>query len=273
MINIEKELQRLLLLNREHTSDNMPGACDSYNREMAFYDTVASGNVDMVEMLYSHPTALKMKVGTLSNDAVNNQRYHTIITIALVSRFCIQAGLDITVSYTISDIYIRMADSAKSVDELISIQRNAVRDYCKRMRDIKKKNVISKHIVIAIEYIREHIQENLTIDTIADALELNPSYLSKLFKQEMQISISQYIREEKIKIACDMLRHLNVSSLDIANYLGFSSQSHFIQVFKKQTGYTPEEFRKIHYHKSWMGEEEGKSTAEVFANYKFEPKD
>lgn len=257
MINIDKELQKLLLQNRETTNDGLMGPCESYNREMAFYDTVANGNVEMIEMLYSHPTALKLKVGTLSNDPVNNQRYHAIITIALVSRFCVQAGLDITVSYTISDIYIRMADSAKTVDELISIQRNCVRDYCKRMRDIKKKNVISKHIVIAIEYIREHIQENLTIDTIAETLNLNPSYLSKLFKQEMQISISQYIREEKIKIACDMLRHLNVSSLDIANFLGFSSQSHFIQVFKKQTGYTPEEFRKLHYHKAWMGEDEG----------------
>lgn len=256
MINIDKELQRLLLLKREQQgSDTLPGPCESYNREMAFYDTVASGNVEMVEMLYSHPTALKMKTGSLSNDPVNNQRYHAIITIALVSRFCIQAGLDIIVSYTISDIYIRMADSAKTVEELISIQRNCVRDYCKRMKDIKKKNVISKHIVIAIEYIREHIQENLTIDTIAEALELNPSYLSKLFKQEMQVSISQYIRDEKIKIACDMLRHLNVSSLDIANYLGFSSQSHFIQVFKKQTGYTPEEFRKMNYHKSHLKEE------------------
>lgn len=257
MYNIDKELQRLLLSKREQQgNDSLPGACDSYNREMAFYDTVASGNVEMVETLYSHPTALKLAVGTLSNDPVSNQRYHTIITIALVSRFCIQAGLDITVSYTISDIYIRMADTSKTVEELISIQRNCVRDYCKRMRDIKKKNVISKHIVIAIEYIREHIQENLTIDTIAEALELNPSYLSKLFKQEMQISISQYIRDEKIKIACDMLRHLNVSSLDIANYLGFSSQSHFIQVFKKQTGYTPEEFRKMNYHKTRLGEED-----------------
>ena len=253
MYNIDKELQRLLLQNRE-TSEGNIGACESYNREMAFYDTVASGNLEMIEMLYGHPTALKLKIGTLSSDPVSNQRYHAIITIALVSRFCIQAGLDISVSYTISDIYIRMADQAKTVDELINIQRNAVRDYCKRMRDIKKKNVISKHIVIAIEYVREHIQENLTIDTIAEALNLNPSYLSKLFKQEMQISISQYIREEKIKIACDMLRHLNVSSLDIANYLGFSSQSHFIQVFKKEMGITPEEYRKNHYHQSWIGD-------------------
>ena len=53
-----------------------------------------------------------------------------------------------------------------------------------------------------------------------------------------------------------MLRHLDESSLTIANYLGFSSQSHFIQVFKKSTGMTPEEYRRKNYHQSWMGETE-----------------
>ncbi|MBP5261792.1 MAG: helix-turn-helix transcriptional regulator, partial [Clostridiales bacterium] len=71
----------------------------------------------------------------------------------------------------------------------------------------------------------------------------------------MGITISQYIRDQKISIACNMLRHLDDSSLTISNYLGFSSQSHFIQVFKKCIGVPPEEYRKLHYHQSWMDSE------------------
>ena len=254
MINVDRELQRLLLQRRESEDDGLPSPSDSFIREMSFYDVVASGDVKMLERLYSHPTALKLKAGTLSDDPVTNQRYHSIITAALISRFCIQSGLDVSVSYTMSDIYIRMLDYTNSVEELINITHDMARDYCSKMRSEKQKVIISKHIVMAIEYIREHIQENLTIETIAESLDLNSSYLSKLFKQEMNVSISQYIREEKIKIACRMLRYLNESSLDITNYLGFSSQSHFIQVFKKQTGFTPEEYRKKHYHKTWIGD-------------------
>ncbi len=254
MINVDKELQKLLLQKRENEEEGLHGPSDSFMREMSFYDIVANGDVKMLEQLYSHPTALKLKAGTLSSDPVVNQRYHSIITAALISRFCIQAGLDVSVSYSLSDIYIRMMDNTNSVEELIALTHDMARDYCSKMRSEKQKVVISKHIVESIEYIREHIQENLTIEMIADNLGLNPSYLSKLFKQEMNISISQYIREEKIKIACRMLRYLNESSLDITNYLGFSSQSHFIQVFKKQTGFTPEEYRKQHYHKTWFGE-------------------
>ena len=105
---------------------------------------------------------------------------------------------------------------------------------------------------MAIDYIRSHVQESLTVESIADALSLNSSYLSKLFKQEMGITLSRYIRNQKIDVACSMLRHLDESSLSIANYLGFSSQSHFIQVFKKTTGMTPEEYRRKNYHSTWM---------------------
>jgi len=254
MINIDKELQRLLLQNRERENHDEWGSFDAFRREMIFYDIVSSGDTKALERLYHHPTALKLKGSTLSTDPVVNQRYHSIITAALLSRFCIQAGLDVTVSYTISDIFIRMIDNCTSVDEIIALHRDMAEYYCRKMKYEKQKVGISKHIVASIEYIREHIQENLSIESIAGALSLNPSYLSKLFKQEMNVSISQYIRDEKIKIATKMLRYLNESSLDIANYLGFSSQSHFIQVFKKQTGLTPEEYRREHYHKAWLGE-------------------
>lgn len=255
MINIDKDLQRLLLQNRERENPEEWGSSDAFRREMIFYDIVASGDTKSLERLYNHPTALKLKGSPLSTDPVVSQRYHSIITAALLSRFCIQAGLDVTVSYTISDIFIRKIDACNSVDEIVALHRQMAEYYCQKMKSEKQKIGISKHIVASIEYIREHIQENLSIESIADALELNPSYLSKLFKQEMNISISQYIRDEKIKIATKMLRYLNESSLDIANYLGFSSQSHFIQVFKKQTGLTPEEYRREHYHKTWLGEE------------------
>ena len=126
------------------------------------------------------------------------------------------------------------------------------------MNELTKSKVVSRHIVVAIDYIRSHIQDNLTVESIADSLSLNSSYLSKLFKQEMGITLSRYIRDQKISVACNMLRHLDESSLTVANYLGFSSQSHFIQVFKKTTGMTPEEYRRKNYHQSWMNGEADK---------------
>lgn len=249
-MNIDRELQKLLQENRDEEMPDIASAYESYNREMKFYDVISSGDTEYLELIFSGATnnGKKARHGTLTSDAIRNRRYHIIICAALVSRFCIQEGMDVTTSYTMSDIYIQHLDNAKTIDELDTLYYAMCRDYCRKMREMQKQNIGSKHIILAIDYIRENIQHNLTIDTIANALNLNTSYLSKLFKQEMNISLSQYIRSEKIKIACSMLRHTDESSLDIASYLGFSSQSHFIQVFKKHKGITPEDYRKKNFH-------------------------
>ncbi len=251
-MDIEKELQKQLIEERDSSVFRL-----SYEREIDFYDMISRGDIESLTKLISDSSnSAASRKGVLSDNDLTNSKYHAIIMIALVSRFCIEAGMDVLVSYSLSDIYIRKIDKAKTVAEADAIAASAATDYCFRMHESIKKSVVSRHVVLAIEYIRSHIHENLTVENLAEALSLNSSYLSKLFKQEMGTTVSRYIRDQKIGIACNMLRHLDDSSLNIANYLGFSSQSHFIQVFKKETGMTPEEYRRKHYHKSWIGGKE-----------------
>ena len=246
--DIDKELETQLLSEREATHYRT-----SYDQEISFYDMVSHGEIEKLDYFLDNINkTLTEKAGVLSDNDVSNRRYHTVVMTALISRFCIEAGMDISVSYALSDIFIRKLDKLTTTDSINELSDIIAKTYCSKMRDIVKKEVVSRHIVLAIDYIRAHIQENLTVESVAAALSLNSSYLSKLFKQEMGKTISRYIREQKIQIAQNMLRHLDESSLNIANYLGFSSQSHFIQVFKKSTGMTPEEYRKTFYHQSWM---------------------
>ena len=251
-MNIDQELEKLLQSERDNDVRRF-----AYNAEINRYGLIAAGDVeglkkDLQEQSKASPD--RYRRGVLSKDALTNEKYHTIIMTALVSRFCIENGMDIAVSYTLSDLFIGRIDRATSVQEVQAIKDEIRMEYCTRMRDRSKKEVVSRYVVLAIDYIRAHVQEPLTVENVAGALSVNSSYLSKLFKKEMGRSISEYIRDSKIEIAKHMLRHLDDTSLQIANYLGFSSQSHFIQVFKKQTGMTPEEYRKKHYHQSWIGE-------------------
>ena len=255
-MTIDEELERLLLTERDN--DIMRFA---YNAEINRYGLIAAGDLEGLKKDLERQNKDKsssLRRGVLSSDSLSNEKYHAIIMTALVSRFCIENGLDIAVSYTLSDIFIRKIDRASTPEEVRAIANEIRIEYCMRMRDLSKKQVVSKYVVLAIDYIRAHVQEPLTVEQVANALSVNSSYLSKLFKKEMGKSISEYIRDSKIEIAEHMLRHLDDTSLQIANYLGFSSQSHFIQVFRKQTGMTPEEYRKKHYHKSWISEQEAK---------------
>lgn len=253
-MDIEKELEQQLLSERD--SDERRTA---YAAELRYYGIISSGDVEALKALIKNRDNLKNqdktgRKGVLSRTGINSERYHGVVMAALISRFCIEAGMDIAVSYTLSDIFIRRIDLAVTVDEIWNLCDEMAMEYCVRMRDLSKQQVVSKYVVLAIDYIRAHIQEPVTVEQIAGALSVNPSYLSKLFKKDMGRSISEYIRDSKIEIACNMLRQLDNTSLEIANYLGFSSQSHFIQVFRKQTGMTPEEYRRKYYHKSWISD-------------------
>jgi len=246
MINIDQELTKRLMAENDSGQRIV-----AYNKEIEFYELVASGNTELLsERLKNFGQA--QKFGRLSDDALRNEKYHYVVFIGMISRFCIEAGMDIATSYNLSDIYIEIVDTMTSPNDIVQLKKTAALDYCRRMQNCLKSSAMSRNVVASIDYIRTHISGKLTVEDVAEAMNLNPSYLSKLFKKEMGITISQYIRDQKISIACNMLRHLDDSSLTISNYLGFSSQSHFIQVFKKCIGIPPEEYRKLHYHQSWM---------------------
>ena len=102
-----------------------------------------------------------------------------------------------------------------------------------------------------MDYIYNNINQRITVSDLADYTGLSPSYLSRLFKKELGISISDYICEKKIEKAENLLKYSDFSFVEIANYLAFSSQSHFIQSFKKSVGLTPKKYRDKYYHASW----------------------
>ena len=78
----------------------------------------------------------------------------------------------------------------------------------------------------------------------AEYLHLNANYLSELFKKYENITLTDFILKEKVKLARNLLSYSPYSYIEIATYLGFSSQSHLGKVFKKYTGMTMRQYRE-----------------------------
>lgn len=98
-----------------------------------------------------------------------------------------------------------------------------------------------------ISQIQEYIAANLdtaTLQTISSHVYLNPSYLSKLYKMETGIGISEYIYQLKMKQADHLLRTTNNKIYEISAQLGYVKTSYFIKVFKERFGLTPQEYRE-----------------------------
>lgn len=95
------------------------------------------------------------------------------------------------------------------------------------------------------EYINQHMDEEISRQDVAKLFFLNEDYLSRLFKKEEGISLTQYITNKKIARAKELLELPDVSVTTVAEKIGISNFAYFSRVFKKETGMTPSEYRKM----------------------------
>ncbi len=219
----------------------------SFNIEFERYAAIKSGNVELVkENLAAIKKDFLAGKGRLSDDPVRNIRYHVIIAVAQVSRACVEGGMPHDVAYTLSDIYIQRADKCGIESKLIEILEEMQLDFAARMKMLKKEEVISLHIRRCIDYIYEHLNEQITVKQLSSHTNLNESYLSTLFKRETGTSIIDFVHTAKIKTSENMLIYSDYSSSEIAMSLGFSSQSAYIALFRRINGITPKKFRDLY---------------------------
>lgn len=222
-----------------HREENFEYA--PFDREMAFYESICSGNMELVKM-FSEPLFCE-GCGTLSRDPLQNMKYHFTISTAMIARFCVGSGMTPEQAYSLSDIFIMRADECTSIDDVRSVHYEMTEEYTKQMR-ILGSRMYSKRILRAVEYISEHLHSRVLIEETAEALHITPSYLSRLFKSETGMTYSEYVNRRKIEEATGLLRYSDYTDLEISNLLCFSSQSYFIKIFKKIIGMTPNEYKK-----------------------------
>jgi len=103
-----------------------------------------------------------------------------------------------------------------------------------------QKQIIENSII----YITDHITESLTLADLAKRACLNRSYYSTLFKKVTGLSPWDFILEQRIKLACKMIRTTSKNILRISDECGFNSLANFNKIFKKYTDITPSEYRK-----------------------------
>lgn len=103
----------------------------------------------------------------------------------------------------------------------------------------------SELIKKVIQYTENHL-EYASLKTVADHLDKNPSYLSRLFKHEVQMSYTDYLIEKKLALAKIMLNNKNSNIDDICQKLGYGDRRYFTKLFKKKFGVTPAEFKDGH---------------------------
>lgn len=106
-------------------------------------------------------------------------------------------------------------------------------------------NQYSRAVVSAILFIEKNYAKEISLNIIAKASGLTPSYFSALFKKEMGETLSNYIIRYRLDIAKQLLRETRLSISEIASSVGYPDIKYFSRLFKKHMNITPSEFRKL----------------------------
>ena len=95
-----------------------------------------------------------------------------------------------------------------------------------------------------LKYINNHYSENITLEDLEEKFFLNKSYICRIFRNTMGISLINYVQHKRILEAQQLLLSTDESIINISLECGFSNIQHFYRVFKKVTTLTPNEYRK-----------------------------
>lgn len=246
----EKALRYQEFISREEERRHHTNEEDAYQ-----YDLVRAGNPlaaeEHVRILFSDLP------GQVSKDPIRNIKYLTVASATLACRAAIDAGMDAERSFTASDLYLQKMDLLQTVEELRELNYDMFAFYAREVTALDKKRAFSKPVSLCLDYIYNHLHQQILVQDLAQLCALSASYLSTVFKAEMGLSISEYITSKKIEAARNMLRYSDYPYADISSTLAFSSQSHFIRVFKKHVGCTPKQYRENRAHSPGRGQGSG----------------
>jgi AraC-like DNA-binding protein len=242
--SIKKQLAHYQFLQRENYIIHR-----RYEDELERLTPVRIGDIKTMQEQLSQPWPSSAS-GKLSDDPVRNAQYLFTCYATVLARIAVESGVELEAAYGISDLYIQAMDKCVSIDEIAAIRREMAMHYTKLVADLKRQNIFSKPIVQCLDYIYDNLHQSIKVDELAAAIGLSSSYFSTLFKKEVGISASEYIRRKRVETAENMIRHSGFTLTEISQYLSFSSYSHFADIFRNYTGCTPKEYQNKYFRTS-----------------------
>ena len=162
--------------------------------------------------------------------------------VVVLSRAVIDAGADMREVMALNAKYLGDIDRFTTFEEMNVWVTGIVHkfiDYSFALPRLKHSSAVYK----ITEYINANYSKKISLDDIAKKVYLSRSYISTVFKDEIGMSLTDYIREVRIERSKQLLLDNTVRIVDIAGMCGFDDQSYFTKVFHTAVGVTPKQYR------------------------------
>lgn len=178
----------------------------------------------------------------ISNN-LRDMKNYTITLNTLLRKAAEQAGVHPIHIDAYSNCNVTMLESLTSATQCLRAQQTIALGYCRIVKEHQHK-IHSSIIRKVVAYLETDLSANLTLNTLAQHLGVNASYLSTLFTKEMGTSLTDYVNHYRIDHAKTLLANTDVPIKDIALRCGIGDVHYFTRLFKRISGMTPKAWRE-----------------------------
>lgn len=192
--------------------------------------------VKLLEYLQKMVAEVKRRDTSLANI-----QYFQMDFLQIIGVYLHKQGMDLEILFEDSN-YVEF-QKRSIISELEMIRWNAY-VVNKIFDSIKNREKSDNMVEMLVDYIRQHYEENITRNTLAEMVHFSPEYVGKTFKKQTGSSINDYVKKLRIEEAKRMLEETDNKVIDVALMVGFENMPYFSSVFKKYTGYSPAEYKK-----------------------------
>ncbi len=213
---------------------------ERYAQENNLILAVSQGQTHLAKMYIS--SVLKQSIENRVANPVRNMKNYLIIMNTLLRKAAEFGDVHPLHIDSLSSRFAYKIEALSSVEAYDALVKEMAHKYCLLVKNHSMKGY-SLLVRKVLTRINSDLTADLTLKTQAKLLQVNPSYLSTLFKKETGQTLTEYVNQKRVEHGIFLLNSTDMQIQTIANYCGIPDVNYFIKTFKKLIGKTPKEYR------------------------------
>lgn len=213
----------------------------NYANENLLMEAVSKGKLQLITAMAS--TVFNNGAEQRLADSLRDRKNNLVILKTLLRKAAELGGVHPWHIHRLSSYFAERIENSRTIKQSLSLQEEMIRAYCQ----LVKRHSLSKYshyVGQAITLVQYDLSADLSLKSIAERLNVNGSYLSRLFHQEYGCTLTQFINQQRIEHSIHLLQTTDKTVQVISADCGIQDVNYFIKLFKKQTGLTPVQFRQ-----------------------------
>ena len=215
---------------------------ERYAMENQLMQAVASGTLHKAEQFFTNMSGHQFEQRT--DNPIRDLKNYGIILNTILRKSVENAAVHPLQIHAISTQYAYKIELISSHTGFMNLIKEMVRKYTLLVKNhsLKGYSMLVRKVITAIN---NDLTDDLSLKAMASMLNVNPSYLSTLFKKETGSTLTDFVNHKRIEHAILLINSTDMQIQNIALYCGIPDVNYFTKTFKKIVGKTPKEYREM----------------------------